>query len=97
MYVEPLAKIHNKFWDAMSEVTYEVYPFSHRNMKKFHLGGAVHSFVAEFYWNNLDYKQFTPDTWVEKLNSILDFIEKNGIKKEDDLPKLKELFLSSFQ
>ena len=86
-YVEPLATIHTQFWMyAMSELIYGIYPFpSHNNKKKFHIGGKVNKIVSDFYWDNSvgdSYKKYTPETWVNFLNKIMDYVENNPVKDE---------------
>jgi hypothetical protein len=87
MYVEPLAKMHNAFWDCVSEVIYSVYPFpaSHCSKNAWKLGGRIHGILARIYWDNLDYKKHTPQSWANTLNNMLTFIENNKIKKEEQL------------
>jgi hypothetical protein len=97
-YIEPLANIHTSFWDCMSAVIYNTYPFYNRNKngtvngklkKLWELGGKIHSIVAEIYWNT-SYNKYNPEQWVIMLNNILAFIENNKIDSEDRLNWIKE-------
>lgn len=92
MYVEPLVKMHNVFWDCVSEVIYGVYPFpAFRCSKKpWILGGKISRIFASIYWDDLDYKKYTPQEWANTLNNMLEFVENNKIKKEDQVDWIKE-------
>lgn len=95
-YVEPLATIHNRFWEAASAVCWAVYPLSgraFRHNRKPH--DQVHSLLADLYWRFADWKAYTPQTWVDQLNHWLELVEQNRVRSESDLDALAGLLRSS--
>lgn len=80
-YVEPLATIHKEFWNVMSEVVWDCYPFKTRRFK---YGTMVHGLVAYVYWE-ADWKSYTPDEWADYLNRIVKLVREEIIKKDADL------------
>lgn len=81
MYVEPLATLHEEFFNELNEIIWEEYPYpknrrSHKQKELWRLGGKIHSQIAAYYHWSLNYKDYTPATWVELLNDILEFIKQ---------------------
>ena len=85
MYVVPLSEMHMPFWDYSSEVIGVVYPWPKREFEKISkLRMKINSILAKTYWDKMDYKKYTPQEWATTLNNILDFIENNKIKNEEN-------------
>ena len=57
----------------------------------------INGILSRIYWDT-DYSQYTPKEWAEMLNTMMDFVENNVIKKKDELEsfelRLKEVLHS---
>lgn len=91
MYVEPLATIHKAFWEKMAEVQWDMYDGSRK--PDFAKRQALHEAVIHIYWELLDYKDYTPDSFVGQLNTFLRILQENCLKndsRQNPLDKQKE-------
>ncbi len=95
---EPLAKMHTEFWmNKLDTLLYGLYPFNSYNKPRHYLMTDINGILSRIYWDT-DYSQYTPKEWAEMLNTMMDFVENNVIKKKDELEsfelRLKEVLHS---
>ena len=77
MYVEPLARIHKTFWELVAEVEWEMYDGFRK--PDFARRAMVASLLCDFYWAS-SYSDYTPKSWVSRLNSALAIFQDNYLK-----------------
>lgn len=77
-YKEPLAAYHKQFWDFISEIHYDTYPYSRNKRTKAHrlffMGYDISHFLGLYYWA-LNPEDFKPKEWVEHLNKVLETLK----------------------
>jgi len=87
-YVEPLAAMHGQFWDAVSAVSWRLYPIGNKRAWKWHR--VVAAALGDAYWAHAGcWEAASPASWADRLNAMLAAAERHRVRDEAGASRLR--------
>lgn len=93
--VEPLGKIYENFYNNLDLLYWDFYPNISKGYKNIKIGTRINGIVSKKYFE-LNYFDFTPKTFSEYLNNIINFVCENEINYLSEIDEFENKFNLTF-